>query len=148
MPFASSLLMFAGSLQTFPVLAASNEPLLLVIKLLPAYGRELNRHFIGLFSFCKKTAAILEGLFPADRPHNVDCLRTFSYLVQDARPLMRRTAGPLSVEGRAAKAVFIAGLGVALLHLLHAPANCRIGSGSGGEKPFSGRRHTGGSGKG
>jgi hypothetical protein len=87
MLFASSLLMFAGSLQTFSVLAASNESLLLVIKLLPAYGRELDRHFIGLFSFCKKTAAILEGLFPADRPHNVDCLRTFSYLVQDARPL-------------------------------------------------------------
>jgi len=115
MPFASSLLMFAGSLQTFSVLAASNESLLLVIKLLPAYGRELDRHFIGLFSFCKKTAAILEGLFPGDRPHNVDCLRTFSYLVQDARPLKRRTAGPLTLEGRAAKAVFIAGLSVALI---------------------------------
>ena len=61
MPFASSLLMFAGSLQTFPALAASNESLLLVIKLLPAYGRELDRHFIGLFSFCKKTQSFYRG---------------------------------------------------------------------------------------
>ena len=108
MPFASSLLMFAGSLQTFLVLAASNEFLFLIIKLLPAYGRELGQHFIGLFSFCfcKKTAAILEGLLRADRPRNVYCLRTFSYGVQDARPL----AGPLTLEGPAAKAVFIAGL--------------------------------------
>ena len=50
----------AGAL-TFPVLAASNESLLLVIKLLPAYGRELNRHFIGLFSFCKKTQSFYRG---------------------------------------------------------------------------------------
>jgi hypothetical protein len=40
MVFASSVLLFAGSLQTLPALAGANDSLFLAINVLPAYGRQ------------------------------------------------------------------------------------------------------------
>jgi hypothetical protein len=37
----SSLLLFAGNLQTLPAMACSNDSLLLTLKLLPAYVRQV-----------------------------------------------------------------------------------------------------------
>jgi hypothetical protein len=42
MTLASSLLIFAGSLQAFLGIASAQEPLFLLIDIIPAYGRHIN----------------------------------------------------------------------------------------------------------